>query len=161
MGRVVRAPTVYRTIGLLALGHDYLHRALGCLLGVSNSEVDFVNTSVTLAGAFSAKVHIVVIGRCVVMDDRIDRRVAIAQTIGRLVLCDVIDGDLVIAWHNDAEDLHRQHFVIGRPEDRHVSTRARHTRRGVPIHDGDSYISGGSAIIYVAHTKLEPQPRIG
>src|SRR6266513_3112911 len=110
MSRVVAAATVDRGIGLPALGHDYLHRARRRLLGVSNREADSVKTAVALAGAFSTKVQVVVIGGCVITDDRIDQRVAIAQTIGWLVLCDLGDGDSVTAWHHDAEYLHRQHF---------------------------------------------------
>src|SRR6266576_2385778 len=108
MSRVVAAATVDRGIGLPALGHDYLHRARRRLLGISNREADSVNTAVALAGAFSTNVHVVVVGRCVVMDDRIDRRVAIAETVGWFVLRDFVDGDLVVAWHDYTKDLDRQ-----------------------------------------------------
>src|SRR5438067_13816416 len=119
MSRIVHAVAVDCSVGFLIVRYHHLDDALRSLLRIGNSEVYFVNSSVTFAGAFGTKVHVVIIGSVGVMDNRVGWRVAIAEPVGRLVLSNTSDGDVVVTWLNDTQDLHRKHLVIRRPEHRH------------------------------------------
>ena len=52
--------------------YHHLDDALRSLLRIGNSEVYFVNSSVTFAGAFGTEVHVVIIGSVGVVDSRLD-----------------------------------------------------------------------------------------
>src|SRR5262249_4722784 len=97
-------------------------------------EADPIDAAITSARAFGAQEHAIV-ATGVDLLDRIDRGVAVTETVGRLVLSNGSNRDLVIAWLNHTDDMHLSHLMIWRPEHAHISMRASYIRRRVPVDD--------------------------
>src|SRR6266536_5940296 len=73
-------------------------------------------------------------------DDRINRRISIAKTVGRLVLSDPgnFDGYIIIrVCHTD--DVHRKQLVIRCPEYRHIGMRVTDIWRVIDVIDCNRY----------------------
>src|SRR4029453_2695461 len=77
---VVILAAVYCDIGLFALRHHHVDAASRVLLRIVNGEADLVNTSVTVARAFSAQEDGIAIDVC------INWCVAVAESVRPLVL---------------------------------------------------------------------------
>src|SRR5262249_11982232 len=75
----------------LVVRHAHLHRAGAAPLVVLGQEADVVDTAVQIAGALPAYQY------RGALDDAVHGSVAVAQTVGRLVLIDAGDGHSGIA----------------------------------------------------------------
>jgi hypothetical protein len=104
---------ILRGICPLIMRHDHLHRAIDAAFWVASGEVDRVNASVALTRTFGAQLY------GVAVDKRVNRCVAVAETIGRLILRYTRDRDRrVVLRINHTQDVFQRQPVIRWPEHR-------------------------------------------
>ena len=117
--------------------------------------MNVVNAAVAVVGALGADEH-----RAVGVDDGIDRRVAVAQAVGGLVLRDAGDGDgRIVIYIHDAEDADRLQAVIWRPEAGDARPRVHQDRRLIDALHGHGRDVAGSPAETVIHGQLKFQRR--
>src|SRR5439155_11356410 len=122
--RVVERAAVSCDVGFLTLRRHHFDATRDAPLRIGSREADMIYAAVTVARTFGTQEDGVAIFDC------INCRVAIAETISRLVLSNAVDcnGCIILRVHH-AQDVYPDHSMIRRPEHWHVCARIYERRR--------------------------------